>query len=1556
MQPTNRPVLQCLVEALPQLAGASTRDHLCRLLAEYPELMSEEAEAILQQMAHGENLEQAEAQSLLHFRDLLHLCRKKGIQQALNELLPREDAGISFPQLIQDHPIIHELLVRFLAAPALGELRGFLEGHPELLTQQTDHLLSQIAMPNDELRVSLLGVRSLVQRCRSIGIENALAEWDQDEAERKTVSDSDLEKKILAIYKELSLTQSERGDSHRIQLCRRGIGLVQREEMPAIWAYLKVELARNLAQYREGNAEDLEEAIGHYQDVLGFESRSADPALWAATMTSLGKAYLWRIQGNRSRNLERAIECFHKALEVRTRDAMPLEWADSMANLGSALSERISGKRSENLEEAIRTYRQVLEVWNRKDNPADWALTTMNLANCYIQRIHGNHSENLEEAIRSYRLALEVQTRDSMPEQWALTMRNLGRAYVDRPDGHHGQNVEKAIQHFLQALAVHRKETLPQEWALTLTELGNAYIHRVRGERGESLERAIKTLQQALEVRTRQNMPLEWAETSTDLGNAFLERHQGDRAENIERAIECLAGALEVLAKDAGPAKRAAAMHCLGNAYANRILGDRSDNLERALGTFQQALTIRNRQEYPLDWAVTMSNLSNVYTDRIQGERADNLEKGLQAVQGALEVLKREEHPLQWAGAMMNMGSAYSARVCGDRAENIEKGLEAYRLSLQIRSKEIVPLEWARTMMDSGIACMERLRGDRAENLEEAISYLEATLEVFTPDAAPFDWARTTMNLGNAYAQRIRGDRSGNLEKAITAYEKSLQVRMRKAMPESWARSALNLGNTYFKRLSGDHQRNLEKALSWLKQALEVFQKQSEPKTWSRIMTNLGIVFSYRSEGGAEQNLEKAIECLTFALEVLSLEKDPCQWADTMTALGNAYWKRVSGDPSANLQQSIDCHQQALRVRRREVMPVEWSESMINMALAYEKLPSGVRQDNLAKAIQALDQSLMILSPETLPVRSRTASRNLGRICMKEDLWEKAAKAHRIALKGSEYLYQASVMLTSRSAELASASGLNRDAAFSLARAGFLEESALALEQGRARALGEALARDRADLEQAKKKSPQAYRAYREAALQQRRLEADEREEVLQTEGERPRLGMENLRQAAHQARQQLERAIDQIRSLPGYEGFLREPNLRDLARAVLPGQPLVFLITTSKGSLAMIVRCPDMPSAREAAVEPIWLDGFQESDLESLLLQPNGTAEGYLAAQLFNAASLGSVLDRTLRSVGERLIGPVAARLRELKSCGVVLIPGGRLALLPLHAARYPVQGHEFCLLDEFDVSYAPSARVLATARQACRDRQTPGRRLVGIGNPLSHSQPPLPYAQAELESLAAIFDDSISLYQEEASKQALLSSLPGSGYVHFACHGIFDPLEPLNSHLQLAREETLTLREILDHQHLQGTRLVVLSACQTALSEFRQLPDEALGLPAGFVQAGASGVVATLWPVDDHSTALLMVKFYEFHLKGNRLSREGPMPPARALRQAQNWLREATTEQLSDVIQSHPLLARSCSEAHPSRVLVPPRGSILISLEKDQSRPFKNPHFWAPFLLVGT
>ena len=68
-------------------------------------------------------------------------------------------------------------------------------------------------------------------------------------------------------------------------------------------------------------------------------------------------------------------------------------------------------------------------------------------------------------------------------------------------------------------------------------------------------------------------------------------------------------------------------------------------------------------------------------------------------------------------------------------------------------------------------------------------------------------------------------------------------------------------------------------------------------------------------------------------------------------------------------------------------------------------------------------------------------------------------------------------------------------------------------------------------------------------------------------------------------------------------------------------------------------------------------------------------------------------------------------------------------------------------------------------------------------------------------------------------------------------------------------------------------GATLVTLSACETGLSKVAN-GDDLVGLTRGFLYAGASSIVASLWKVDDLATAYLMIRFYRGMQQTDKLS----------------------------------------------------------------------------------
>jgi CHAT domain-containing protein len=142
------------------------------------------------------------------------------------------------------------------------------------------------------------------------------------------------------------------------------------------------------------------------------------------------------------------------------------------------------------------------------------------------------------------------------------------------------------------------------------------------------------------------------------------------------------------------------------------------------------------------------------------------------------------------------------------------------------------------------------------------------------------------------------------------------------------------------------------------------------------------------------------------------------------------------------------------------------------------------------------------------------------------------------------------------------------------------------------------------------------------------------------------------------------------------------------------------------------------------------------------------------------------------------------------------------------------------------------------------------------------------------------------------QASRATATSpDLAGYRIVHFATHGLLNSEHPELSGLVLslvdqsgkAQNGFLQLEDIYNMN--LPVDMVVLSACETGLG--KEIKGEGVeGLTRGFMYAGATRVVASLWKVDDAATAELMSRFYKGILKDG-------LQPAAALQKAQVQMR---------------------------------------------------------------
>jgi CHAT domain-containing protein len=254
--------------------------------------------------------------------------------------------------------------------------------------------------------------------------------------------------------------------------------------------------------------------------------------------------------------------------------------------------------------------------------------------------------------------------------------------------------------------------------------------------------------------------------------------------------------------------------------------------------------------------------------------------------------------------------------------------------------------------------------------------------------------------------------------------------------------------------------------------------------------------------------------------------------------------------------------------------------------------------------------------------------------------------------------------------------------------------------------------------------------------------------------------------------------------------------------------------------------------------------------------------------------------------------------------------------------------------LIEKYPIYYLSSASLL----QFVQEKRKAGReKVLAFGNPdLGDPEKNLEYAELEAEEVKNVYPESTVYVKKEASEEKSKSLSPNYDVLHFATHAQLNEDDPLSSAVLLAKggkeDGRLEVREIFGMD--LKANLVVLSGCDTALGKL-STGDELIGLTRAFIYAGTPSVVASLWNVEDSSTAQLMASFYR-NLK--------TMSKAEALRQAQ--LELIRGEGRSDLLVKRGVGGMGKLGETPSAPLFAPSSDSVST---------SHPYFWAPFILVG-
>lgn len=239
-------------------------------------------------------------------------------------------------------------------------------------------------------------------------------------------------------------------------------------------------------------------------------------------------------------------------------------------------------------------------------------------------------------------------------------------------------------------------------------------------------------------------------------------------------------------------------------------------------------------------------------------------------------------------------------------------------------------------------------------------------------------------------------------------------------------------------------------------------------------------------------------------------------------------------------------------------------------------------------------------------------------------------------------------------------------------------------------------------------------------------------------------------------------------------------------------------------------------------------------------------------------------------------LIKPADKYLETSKVNNLVFVLDGSLSNIP-PAALY--DGKQY-LIEKYSIVISPGLQLYEL-------KSLQKRKLNLLSAGLSEERlgfPKLDYVEQELQEIQSQVSNAKILLNQKFTSQAIEKQVNQKSYsiVHLATHGQFSSNS--DDTFLLAYDQRIKVKELSqllrfrEENQEEPIELLVLSACETAAGD----KQAALGLAGVAIQAGARSTVASLWALNDASTAELMSQFYQNLKKPNTTKSE-------ALRNAQ-------------------------------------------------------------------
>jgi CHAT domain-containing protein/Tfp pilus assembly protein PilF len=893
---------------------------------------------------------------------------------------------------------------------------------------------------------------------------------------------------------------------------------------------------------------------------------------------------------------------------------------------------------------------------------------------------------------------------------------------------------------------------------------------------------------------------------------------------------------------------------------------------EKAIAYFEQALAIAREVKDRSSEDTTLNNIGLAYDNLSQSEKA------IAYYEQALAIEREVKDRSGEGQTLGNIGAAYRS------LSQSEKAIAYFEQALAIKREVKDRRGEGQTLSNIGVAY--RSLGQS----EKAIAYYEQALAIKREVKDRRGEGVTLNNMGVAYSNLSQS------EKAIAYYEQALAIKREVKDRRGEGQTLSNIGTDY------EYLSQSEKAIAYYEQALAIEREVKDRSGEGVTLSSIGVAYLSLSQS------EKAIAYYEQALAIAREVKDRRGEGQTLSGIGVAY------SSLSQSEKAIAHYEQALAIAREVKDRSSEGQTLSAIGVAYESLGQSEKAIAYYEQALAIEREVKDRSVEALTLDSlRHVYQKLERPglavfygkqavnvlqSIRGDIRGLDKETQQSYLKGHEKPYRGLADLLIAQGRLPEAQQvlnlLKEEEYFQFIRGDQAESSVLS---------------GRADLTADEGEWAVRYREVsdRLTAIGTRYGELGSlKSRTPEQQAEYTRL--ESDLTAGSQAFQQFLGSLsDHFTAKVSASSGLGLAELRDaealeetLGR-LQHGAVAIYTLAGEEKYRAILVT-PTMQRAYEYPIQAAELNRKIQAFREAV--QNPHSDPRPLAEELYHIL----------------IVPAMAEDLRQAKAETLMWYLDGALRYLPVAALH---DGRQY-LIEQYRLTvFTPASKAQLT------DAPAGSRKLVAFGVTRQHENfPALPNVAGELRGIVRDQNDQ-ALLDEGFTQPAMRSQLDhGFSLVHLATHFRFQPGNETQSFLLLGDGSHLSLADVKTIPRLfRGVELLTLSACNTGIGDSGGDGSEIEGFGVVAQRKGAKAVIATLWPVADESTSLLMQEFYR------RLESVPGMLKAEALRQAQLALLRGD-------------ISRSGGSADARGVALPGKPSLPG---------FTHPYYWAPFFLMG-